>query len=160
MRVTLFGHIDAVRDQYRGGLGRHIRRCLASSTGLLWRTRHEAHQWQPNLRSAALWKPHHRDGLAAERRLPEIPSGTPRGRPIPGHVTAFAWPGQRASRDGPGWRADVTGFIRSFHVPWMAYNGQSGHGFVHGCAMGQRRLDDTRLPADKSIPLHEQCLHR
>jgi hypothetical protein len=35
-------------------------------------------------------------------------------------------------RDEIGWRADVGGTTRWFHVPWMAYDGERGREFVHG----------------------------
>lgn len=34
--------------------------------------------------------------------------------------------------DETGWRTDVKGSTRWFHVPWMAYDGQRGREFVHG----------------------------
>ena len=34
--------------------------------------------------------------------------------------------------NSPGWRAEVDGKTRWFHVPWMAYDGQRGREFVHG----------------------------
>lgn len=32
----------------------------------------------------------------------------------------------------PGWKAEVDGETRWYHVPWMAYDGQRGREFVHG----------------------------
>jgi hypothetical protein len=34
--------------------------------------------------------------------------------------------------DNVGWRTEVGGQARWFHVPWMAYDGQRGREFVHG----------------------------
>lgn len=31
-----------------------------------------------------------------------------------------------------GWKSQIDGFTRWFHVPWMAYDGQRGREFVHG----------------------------
>ena len=35
-------------------------------------------------------------------------------------------------RDEIGWRSEVGGSARWFHVPWMAYDGERGREFVHG----------------------------
>jgi hypothetical protein len=35
-------------------------------------------------------------------------------------------------RDEIGWRSEVGGSTRWFHVPWMAFDGQRGREFVHG----------------------------
>jgi hypothetical protein len=35
-------------------------------------------------------------------------------------------------RDEVGWRSQVDGSTRWFHVPWMAYDGERGREFVHG----------------------------
>lgn len=35
-------------------------------------------------------------------------------------------------RDEIGWRAEVGGSTRWFHVPWMAFDGERGREFVHG----------------------------
>ena len=35
-------------------------------------------------------------------------------------------------RDEIGWRSQVDGTTRWFHVPWMAYDGERGREFVHG----------------------------
>ena len=34
--------------------------------------------------------------------------------------------------DNPGWRTQVDGQTRWFHIPWMAFDGQRGREFVHG----------------------------
>lgn len=34
--------------------------------------------------------------------------------------------------DETGWKAQIDGFTRWFHVPWMAYDGERGREFVHG----------------------------
>lgn len=35
-------------------------------------------------------------------------------------------------RDEIGWRSEVSGSTRWFHVPWMAFDGERGREFVHG----------------------------
>ncbi len=48
-------------------------------------------------------------------------------------IVNYVKQGQDANlRDEIGWRAEVGGSTRWFHVPWMAYDGQRGREFVHG----------------------------
>jgi hypothetical protein len=48
-------------------------------------------------------------------------------------VVNYVKEGQEANLpDKTGWRAEVKGSTRWFHVPWMAFDGQRGREFVHG----------------------------
>ena len=45
---------------------------------------------------------------------------------------AFEGQDQNLTNDA-GWKADIDGGTRWFHVPWMAYNASAGREYVHGC---------------------------
>lgn len=48
-------------------------------------------------------------------------------------VIDYAWEGQHPDLpDETGWKTEVDGKARWYHVPWMAYDGQRGREFAHG----------------------------
>ncbi|HEU4693927.1 MAG TPA: hypothetical protein VFS23_36430 [Vicinamibacterales bacterium] len=58
-------------------------------------------------------------------------------------------------RDEIGWRADVNGSTRWFHVPWMAFDGERGREFVHGLTNELSTSASTFNGPGRGTGLHE-----
>ena len=57
-------------------------------------------------------------------------------------------------RDEIGWRSEVGGSVRWFHVPWMAYDGERGREFVHGLTNELSTAESTFTGPGRGSGLH------
>lgn len=57
-------------------------------------------------------------------------------------------------RDEIGWRAEVGGSTRWFHVPWMAFDGQRGREFAHGLTNELSTSESTFKGPGRGTGLH------
>ena len=57
-------------------------------------------------------------------------------------------------RDEIGWRSEVGGSARWFHVPWMAYDGERGREFVHGLTNELSTAESAFIGPGRGTGLH------
>lgn len=71
-------------------------------------------------------------------------------------IIRYVWQGQDPDLpDQVGWRADVDGSTRWYHVPWMAFDGQRGREFVHGLTNELSTADSTFHGPGRGSGVHQ-----